>query len=254
MSENQQETEYRTKAQRRASKRSRRNKQKVEGGFDFTPADFKALTETQQDAYDAWNEGYNLVLHGTAGTGKTFLALMFAFQQLQKPSNKYRKIYIVRSTVATREMGFLPGKPAEKLKPFEAPYQAICAQIFGRGDAYDVLKMKKVVEFTSTSFIRGITLDDAIIIPDEIQNMNAMELHSIMTRVGTNSRIIFAGDLAQDDLTSVRKKELSGLRAFLSILDRMEDHFDLIEFTAEDIVRHGMIKDYIMIREELGID
>jgi len=147
----------------------------------------------------------------------------------------------------------LPGNQKEKMKVYEAPYYDIASKLFHRGDAYDVLKTKNLVEFMSTSFIRGITLDDCIIIVDEVQNMSAMELHSIMTRVGENCRIIFCGDVRQDDLTSERKKELSGLRDFLKIIDRMVQ-FDFVEFLPEDIVRSDLVKSYIIARSKLGLD
>jgi phosphate starvation-inducible protein PhoH len=165
----------------------------------------------------------------------------------------FNKVFIIRSVVPTRDMGFLPGNQKEKMKVYEAPYQDIARKLFNRGDAYEILKTKNIVEFMSTSFVRGITLDDCVIIVDEVQNMNAMELHSVMTRVGENCKIIFCGDVRQDDLTSERKKELSGLREFLRIIDSMEE-FDFIEFTAEDIVRSDLVKSYIIARSKLGLD
>lgn len=219
----------------------------------FSPrGDIEPITDAQSDAFDSWNEGYNLMLHGMAGTGKTFLALYFACKSILEKDSEHKKIYIIRSVVPTRDMGFLPGNKTEKTKVYEGPYYDICTKIFDRGDAYDVLKQKNLVEFMSTSFIRGITLDDAIIVVDEMQNMNAMELHSIMTRVGENCKIIFCGDLKQDDLTSERFKESTGLGDFMKIIESM-DEFDLIEFIADDIVRSGLVKNYIIQRDKLGL-
>lgn len=214
--------------------------------------DIEPITESQRIAFEAWDDGMNLMLHGIAGTGKTFLGLHFALSEVTSSHSQYRKVYIVRSVVPTRDMGFLPGNKTEKTKVFEGPYYDIASKIFGRGDAYDILKQKQLVEFMSTSYIRGITIDDAIIVVDEMQNMNAMELHSIMTRVGVNCRIIFCGDLKQDDLTSERKKETSGLGDFMRIIAKMKE-FEFVEFFVDDIVRSDLVKSYIIERDKLGL-
>lgn len=219
---------------------------------NFKLKKIQPLTQAQIDAFESFDEGYNLFLHGFAGTGKTFIALYLALDLIQKV-NLYKKVYIVRSVVPSRDMGFLPGNAKEKTKIYETPYYDICNKLYGRGDAYDVLKTKNILEFISTSFIRGITLDDCIVIVDEMQNMNSMELHSIMTRIGENCKIVFSGDINQDDLTSERKKEYSGLRDFMRIIERMKE-FDFIDFTQDDIVRSQIVKSYIIERHKLGMD
>ena len=211
------------------------------------------LTDTQADVFDAFDEGLNLMLHGVAGTGKTFVALYLAMKAIVNKVDQKKKVYIVRSVVPTRDMGFLPGNQKEKSRVYEAPYYTICNEVFGRGDAYETFKAKNVVEFITTSFIRGITLDNCIVLVDECQNMSGMELHSIMTRVGQNCQIIFCGDTRQDDLTSERKKEHSGLSEFMRILKRM-DSFEFVEFDEDDIVRSDLVKEYIITRNELGLD
>jgi len=149
-------------------------------------------------------------------------------------------------------MGFLPGNAKEKTKVYEGPYYDICTKLFGRGDAYEILKQRGNVEFVSTSFLRGSTFDDCIIVVDEMQNMNDQELHTVMTRVGENCRIIFAGDVKQDDLTSERFKESSGLKEFMSIIENMKE-FKFVEFHKEDIVRSDLVKSYIIERDRLGL-
>jgi phosphate starvation-inducible PhoH-like protein len=211
------------------------------------------LTATQADVFDAFDEDMNLMLHGVAGTGKTFVAMYLALRDVLSGVEQRKKIFIVRSVVPTRDMGFLPGNQKEKARVYEAPYYTICNELFGRGDAYETLKSKNVIEFITSSFIRGITLDNSIVIVDEAQNMSAMELHSIMTRVGQNTKIIFCGDTRQDDLTSERKKEESGLTQFMRILQRM-DAFDFVEFNEEDIVRSDLVKEYIITRNRMGLD
>ena len=213
----------------------------------FGLAKIKPLTENQASAFDSYHKGSNLMLHGCAGTGKTFIALNLALEDVLSGGNQKKKVVIVRSVVPTRDMGFLPGNQKEKARVYESPYYSICTELFGRGDAYETLKSK------GTSFIRGITLDNCVIIVDEPQNMGSMELHSIMTRLGQNSSIIFAGDTRQDDLTSVRKKEESGLSEFMRIL-RVMKSFDFIEFGEQDIVRSELVKEYIITRNKLGLD
>jgi len=221
-------------------------------GGNFKLSQIKPMTATQEDAFDAWDDNYHLMLHGIAGTGKTFIALYLALQSVMEKKEQ-SKVFIIRSVVPSREMGFLPGNQKEKTKVFETPYVDIATKLFNRGDAYSVLRSKNIIDFMSTSFIRGITIDDAVIVVDEVQNMNAMELHSIMTRVGENCRIIFSGDIRQDDLTSERKKEYSGLSDFMRIIDRMNE-FEFVEFTSNDIVRSDLVKAYIIARSQLGLD
>jgi phosphate starvation-inducible protein PhoH len=148
-------------------------------------------------------------------------------------------------------MGFLPGGAREKSQPYEAPYSEICCELYGRGDAYTILKQKGILEFTTTSFIRGITMTECIVIVEEIQNMTLHELDSVMTRVGPNCKIIFSGDFAQSDF--VRDTDRAGLQKFLSVITTMGAHFSNIEFGVDDIVRSSLVKDYIVTKQKLGI-
>lgn len=214
--------------------------------------EIRPMTDNQRIAFEHWDDGYNLMLHGIAGTGKTFLGLYFALKEVVKPNSQYNKVYIVRSTVSTRDQGFLPGSLKEKAKVFESPYVPICTKLYGRGDAYEILKGKGHVEFITTSYLRGETFDNCILLVDEVQNMGDGELHTVMTRVGENCRIIFCGDVKQDDLTSERKKELSGLRDFMKILHRMKE-FEFVDFQVEDIVRSALVRSYIIERNKLGL-
>jgi len=221
-------------------------------GGNIKLENIKPMTDAQRDVFDAFEDGHHLMLHGSAGTGKTFIGLWLALDSILN-KKLYKKVFIVRSVVPTRDMGFLPGNTKEKTKIYETPYYNMCQSYFERGDAYDILKTKSIIEFMSTSFIRGLTLDNCVLLVDEVQNMSAMELHSIMTRVGENCRIVFCGDVHQDDLTSERKKELSGLREFMKIIKEL-DEFDFVEFSTNDIVRSDLVKSYIVMRHKLGID
>lgn len=242
----------------RLTKREKRLlRQQGAGSLQVTPSfDLKRIkpkTANQEKAFDAFYNDKHLFLHGTAGTGKTFIALYLALKEIHNTTNDYNKVYVVRSTVPSRDMGFLPGNQKEKMKVYEQPYYAICSELYDRGDAYDVLKQKAIVEFISTSFIRGTTLSNCVVIVDECQNMDAMELHSIMTRAGENAKFVFCGDFRQDDLSSERKKEKSGVIDFMRIIREM-DMFAFVDFQPEDIVRSALVKQYIIARERLGID
>lgn len=206
-------------------------------------------TQAQQDVFDAFNEGYHLFLHGVAGTGKTFISLYLALKTILT-SKEYKKIVIIRSAVPSRDIGFLPGTAKEKMMMYEMPYQVICNTLFQRGDAYDILKTKGTIEFVSTSFLRGITLNDAIVIADEAQNYTFAEADTLISRVGPNCKIIFCGDIDQTDLLKNRN-DLTGLPKFMSIIDNMEI-FDFIEFQTDDIVRSSLVKDYIIQKKKLG--
>lgn len=201
------------------------------------------LTAHQEKAFESYKAGNNLVLHGFSGTGKTFLSLYLGLNDVIK--GDYDQMIIMRSVVPTREMGFLPGSITEKTRIFEEPYQDICDDLFERGDGYDILKNKEVIKFTTTSYLRGLTFDNSIVIVDEMQNMSFHECYTIMTRIGLNSRIIFCGDFRQTDLTDSREKE--GLRHFLAILKRLKNsNFDYIDFVEDDIVRSDLVKQFII--------
>lgn len=203
------------------------------------------LTPNQHLVFSSEN---NLILHGLAGTGKTYISLYLAYESMF--AGLYERLVIIRSAVPTRDMGFLPGTEKEKSAVYEEPYKDVSVELFGRGDAYEILKSKRLVHFMTTSFIRGVTLKDAFIVVDECQNMSFHELDSIITRVGGNCKIIFCGDFRQSDLS--KQSEKDGMNLFLSILERMYS-FDMIEFDANDIVRSDFVKNYIVTKTEMGL-
>jgi phosphate starvation-inducible protein PhoH len=211
------------------------------------------ITENQRKLFQSYLEGKNLLALGSAGTGKTYISLYLALKDVMA-NNEYKEIIIVRSSVQSREQGHMPGDAKEKMAHFEAPYVDIVNDLFGRGDAYQIMKQKNMIRFMSTSFIRGLTFDNALIIVDEVQNMNFGELDTITTRCGNNSRIIFCGDIKQDDLKSVsrNRNDSSGLKDFIRVIKKI-DSFDIIEFTKEDIIRSGLVKQYIIAKEALEL-
>ena len=207
---------------------------------------FDPLTENQLHAREAWKDGDHLVLNGSTGTGKTFTALYLAFQDVLDKSTPWEKIHIIRSVVPTREVGFLPGTAEEKLLPFVTPYISICDDLFDNNGVYNQLVEQKTVEFHSTSFIRGTTFDNSIIIVDEMQNLTFHELDSVITRVGLDTRIIFAGDYYQTDF--VKAGDKNGILNFIKIIEVMKN-FSIIEFGWQDIIRSDFVRDYIMTKE-----
>ena len=206
------------------------------------------MNNKQQVTYDSFRANRNLVLQGLAGTGKSFNSVYLALEQILDPSNDYKKLIIVRSTVPTREIGFLPGDYDEKISKYEAPYHDICEELFSYKEAYNSLKVQNNIEFISTSFIRGITWNDAIIIVDEVQNLTFHELDSVITRVGNGSKIVFCGDYNQSDL--LHNKDRQGMQRFMSILKNMQS-FKYIEFGVDDIVRSDFVKNYIVTKHRI---
>lgn len=203
------------------------------------------LTENQRRFFDSYDDGRIMLLHGVAGTGKSYIALYKALEEVLDHGNPYHQVVIVRSAVPSREIGHLPGDEKEKTEVYQLPYQDICQNLFGRHDAFQRLCEQGTVKFMITSFVRGITLDNSVIIVDESQNMTDMELNSIITRVGENSKIIFCGDFRQTDL--YKKTDMSGLKKFMVIADMMPS-FRVIEFDVKDIVRSDIVKEYILAR------
>ena len=218
--------------------------------------EIEPITDNQKKLFDSYADGKHLVAYGTAGTGKTFISLYNALADVLDETTPYERIYLVRSLVSTREIGFLPGDHEDKADIYQIPYKNMVKYMFQMPtDAdfemlYGNLKAQETIKFWSTSFIRGTTLDNAIVIVDEFQNLNFHELDSIITRVGENSRIIFCGDASQTDL--VKTNDRNGIHDFLNILRKMPS-FDIIEFGIDDIVRSGLVKEYIISKLEVGL-
>lgn len=206
----------------------------------------RPLTDNQHRVFKEYDAGFNLMLHGFAGTGKSYISLYLALDQiLRDNTNTMQKIVIIRSVVPSRDIGFLPGSIKDKSRIYEEPYREICDNLFDRGDGYDILKMKGIVEFTTTSFLRGTTFNNSIVVVDECQNLNKFEVDTIITRVGQNSRIIICGDTHQTDLHSEKEKE--GMSFLMNITKKMPS-FRNINFTMEEIVRSGLVKEYIIAK------
>ena len=213
---------------------------------------FDALTLNQQKFFDAYKRGdYFIGLFGSPGVGKTFLAMYRGLEEVLDRSNPFKQIVVVRSAVQVRDQGFVPGSLDEKMEIYETPYKEISETLFGRSDAWDRLKEQGYARFISTTAIRGISIDDAIILVDESQSMTFHELSSVISRVGHRSKIIFIGDLKQNDLIK-SKNDVSGLKEFLNVARHM-DEFSEITFTPDDIVRSSLVKSFIVACDKLGI-
>jgi len=218
--------------------------------------DIEPLNDNQKRLFDSYKKGKNIIAYGCAGTGKTFISLYNVLKDVLGDNNLYEKIYLVRSLVSTREIGFLPGDHEDKADIYQIPYKNMVKYMFQMpSDAdfemlYGNLKSQDTIKFWSTSFIRGTTLDNAIVIVDEFQNLNFHELDSIITRVGENTRIVFCGDATQSDL--VKTNDRNGIVDFMNVLRKMPS-FDIIEFGIDDIVRSGLVKEYLIAKNELGL-
>ena len=233
---------------------ARQTKKKKALGNEYL-LDIEPLTDNQRKLFDAYAEGKHLVAYGCAGTGKTFITLYNALREVLDERTPYEKVYIVRSLVPTREIGFLPGSHDDKADIYQIPYKNMVKYMFQMPSDVDFemlygnLKAQETIKFWSTSFLRGVTLDNCIVLVDEFANLNFHELDSIITRVGENCKIMFCGDATQSDL--VKTSEKNGIVDFMSVLRKM-DSFDIIEFGVDDIVRSGLVRQYLIAKIEEG--
>ena len=216
----------------------------------------KPITDNQKEVFSTWKKGQNQFLFGCAGTGKTFISMYLALNDIFDLKSKYERVVLVRSLIPTREIGFLPGDEEDKAALYQVPYQNMVQFMFEQpnqqafNNLYDRLKGQGSLYFLSTSFLRGLTFDNTIVIVDECQNLNFHELDTIITRIGQDSKIIFCGDFDQSDL--IKTNEKNGLFNFVKILEEMEE-FNCTEFTIGDIVRSGFIRSYLINKIKLGI-
>ena len=216
----------------------------------------KPVTDSQKLVFESWKKGLNQFLFGCAGTGKTFISLYLALQEVLKNETPYDKVIVVRSLIPTREIGFLPGDEEDKAALYQVPYSNMMQFMFEQPNEqafsmlYDRLKAQGSFYFLSTSFLRGLTFDNSIIIVDECQNLNFHELDTIITRVGQDSKIFFCGDFGQSDLTKMNER--NGLMDFLQILQEMQE-FNCTEFDIGDIVRSGFVRSYLIQKTKLGM-
>lgn len=241
-----------TKRQQRLTEKGTMKQQQSLYKLHFELKYIQPITDNQVRTFQAYDRGDNLFLHGCAGTGKTFVSIYLALKEIEAGRTRRKKLVIIRSAQSSKDIGFLPGDEKRKLEVYEAPYRAICAELYHRDDAYEILKQKGIVEFHSTSFLRGTTIDDAIIVIDECQNTRYTELRTVLTRTGDHSRVILCGDTKQDDLTSERYKEASGLSDMMRVFNRMGD-MTSIQFEIDDIVRSGFVRDFIIAENQLGL-
>ena len=216
----------------------------------------KPITDNQKIVFETWKKKQNQFLFGCAGTGKTFISLYLALQDVMNLQSKYDKVVLVRSLIPTREIGFLPGDEEDKAALYQVPYANMVQFMFQQPNEqafnmlYEKLKQQGSLYFLSTSFLRGLTFDNSIIIVDECQNLNFHELDTIITRVGQDSKIVFCGDFGQSDLSKTNEK--NGLHDFLRILEEMEE-FNCVEFDIGDIVRSGFVRNYLIQKTKLGL-
>lgn len=233
---------------RRGSSRKKKRFERL-AAKEITPANISLVlkkiepkTKNQEKVFDDYSKGKHIVTLGCAGSGKSFLSVYLALNEILNTKSSKKKLVIIRSAVPGRDQGFLPGSAAEKMKIYENPYVSICKNLFGRSDAYEILKKRGIIEFESTSYMRGETFDDSILLFDEVQNANYQEIHTILTRLGNNSKLFIAGDYGQDDLNK-SKYDVSGLGQIMKILNKMRE-VSTTYFTLDDIQRSGFVKNF----------
>jgi phosphate starvation-inducible PhoH-like protein len=210
------------------------------------------LTENQKRFWEAYKVGtYAIMLTGSPGTGKTMISLYKALEEVMDKSNPFKKVIVCRSATPGRDIGFLPGTEEEKMSAYTQPYRGLCEQLFGKSDAFDRLVEQKIIEVHPTSFLRGVTWDDAVIIFDEFQNAGWQEIKTVISRVGNRSKIILCGDFKQNDLNK-SKWDTSGFDEIFKVAEAM-DAFEVIQFTPDDILRSSFVKDFIIACEKLGV-
>lgn len=211
----------------------------------------KPLNDPQRRMFESYFTGNFILADGSAGSGKTFAAIYLGLNDVLSKKSTQEKMIIVRSAVPSREIGHLPGTDEEKLEPYEAPYKDMFAELLGRPTAYEKMKLQNVVRFVPTSFVRGLTWDDAVVIVDEVQNMTFYEINSVMTRIGANSKLIVIGDYIQTDLYR-KTNDKCGMKEFLNVAEKI-DEFERITFMQRDIVRSAFVKSWICALEESGL-
>jgi phosphate starvation-inducible protein PhoH and related proteins len=244
-----------TKAEQRAARKLNRKQGKsnlTQSDLLSTKLQLKQIspkTANQEHMFREFTNGQQLVVHGYPGTGKSFLSLYLALREIQD-FKSYSKIMIIRSAVPSRDMGFLPGSIKEKTKVYEAPYVAICKELYGRDDAYDILTKNGIIEFNTTSFLRGQTFSDTIVIMEEAQSATEHELSTVISRMGHNSRIILNGDLGQNDLI-YKRNEVSGFLDIMNIMRKMKS-VSFVDFGVDDIVRSGFVREFIIAKYGSG--
>ena len=232
------------------------SKKKTLGISHTELSDIKPITDNQKEVFEQYQKGQNLFLYGVAGTGKTFVASYNALKDVLDPKSPRERVYIVRSLLPTRDIGFLPGDEEDKSYLYQVPYQNMVRFMFKQPDErsfdqlYNNLRNQGTIDFLSTSFLRGVTIDNGVIIVDECQNLNFHELDTIITRVGQDTRIVFAGDIQQTDLTKTNDR--NGILDFVNIMQEMKE-IDCIEFGIPDIVRSGLLKSYLINKIKLGL-
>lgn len=216
--------------------------------LSFNMTELRPLTDRQQDLFNAFSRDRNIIGYGSAGSGKSYLATYLAIKDILVNKN-FKRLLILRSPLSVNHQGYLPGTLEEKEAVYERPYRDIVTDLFQNKEMYDKLKEEHIIDFQTTSYIRGLTWNDTIVVADEVQNMLWEEINTIATRIGTNSKLVFLGDLAQNDITVAKRNQHSGMEKLLMIAKRI-DKFDLVKFLPEDIVRGEFVKQWIIACEQ----
>ena len=207
----------------------------------------KFLSESQRKYYDILTKNQITICSGPAGVGKSYISMKAAIDLLSDPSTPYEKIIIVRPAVEAEEkLGSLPGNVEEKLDPYIFPTYYLMNKIIGK-DAREKLKDIDVIEVFALAYMRGMNIDNSILIFEEAQNSTPNQMKLLLTRIGFNSKFFISGDLEQFDRH--KDKTQTGLWDALKKFQNLDD-VGTFEFNPEDVVRNPLISKLLKRYEE----
>lgn len=198
----------------------------------------KFLTESQKTYYDLLTNNQIVLCSGPAGVGKSYISMKAAVDLLMDPENSYEKLVIVRPAVEAEEkLGSLPGNVEEKLDPYIFPSYYLLNKIIGK-EAREKLKESEIIEVFALAYMRGMNIDNTILIFEEAQNATPNQMKLLLTRIGYNSKFFISGDLEQTD--RYKDKKQSGLWDALQRFKSVDD-VGVFEFGDNDVVRNPLI-------------
>jgi phosphate starvation-inducible PhoH-like protein len=207
----------------------------------------KFLSDSQREYYEILQNNQITICSGPAGVGKSYISMKAAVDLLADPNNSYEKLIIVRPAVEAEEkLGSLPGNVEEKLDPYIFPSYYLLNKIIGK-DVREKLKEMEIIEVFALAYMRGMNIDNSILIFEEAQNCTPKQMKLLMTRIGFNSKFFISGDLEQTD--RYKDKTHSGLWDAINKFKNVND-IGVFEFNDKDIVRNPLISQILNKYEE----
>lgn len=214
--------------------------------FQHRSVELFAKTPRQEDYIDALKQCMQVIVTGSAGTGKTYIAASWAAKLFLE--GRIDKIILTRPNVASgRSLGFFPGSMEEKMAPWVIPFTDVLQEHLG-GGAFDVAMKKRNIDIVPFEVMRGRTFHNAFVILDEAQNTTPSEMKMFLTRIGDHSQVVINGDIKQTDL-----KDNSGLKTIIGMIDNQRLPIPHVEFTVDDIVRSDICAMWVKAFDKIGI-